>query len=445
MSANIMVVDGSSVSRELIARRLTESLPGTRVTACGTAAEAIALLEQERYSLITTSLMLPDADGLDLCRRVRQNKRHHYAPVIVISSDADQRLMLEGFKAGVSDYFDKSLGFKAFGAFIREFLHRHPALYGRILYVEDSRTAAAVTRTLLEQHGLEVVHTMTAEEALELLGDAHDKKQHGFDLVITDFHLKGEMTGGDLLYMLRARQHYSQQELPVLVITGNEDVSTQVEVFHAGANDFVIKPLIEEVVMARVRSLLLIKHQFDALEDQAADLERLASTDALTGVRNRRYLVEEGQRFLNGHDYPWVGIIDIDHFKRINDTYGHLVGDQVLIALGGALNRAFPDGLAARFGGEEFVILGHGKDMPQRAEAFRMEVEKLVPAEVSVTVSIGLASPDEHPGRDLNSMLGIADQALYGAKAAGRNQVHLTLIAGMVAPYATWLNGRAVS
>jgi len=255
--------------------------------------------------------------------------------------------------------------------------------------------------------------------------------------VITDFFLKGEMTGGDLLYVLRARQHYSQQELPVLVITGNDDVSTQVEVFRAGANDFVNKPLVEEVLMARVRSLLLIKHQFDAIRRQAADMERLATTDALTGVRNRRYLVDEGQGFLSRTPQGWAMIVDLDHFKRINDGFGHLIGDKVLMAMGDTLNRLFPDGLCARFGGEEFVVLLHGDGVPARAEALRAEVEKLKPAGVDVTLSLGLAPVAEHPGKDLNALLGIADQALYKAKAEGRNRVCLTHGDGSISPVAS--------
>jgi two-component system cell cycle response regulator len=281
-----------------------------------------------------------------------------------------------------------------------------------------------ITQQMMEQHGMEVTHVTSVEEAQSLLENAHAKRKKGFDLVITDFHLKGEMTGGDLLYILRVRLHYSPQALPVLVTTGNDEIHTQVEVFNAGANDFVIKPLVEEVVMARVRSLLLVKYQYDALLRQTVDMERIATTDALTGTRNRRYLVDEGQRFLSSAENGWVMIIDLDHFKLINDSNGHLMGDKVLMALGRVLLHRFSDALAARFGGEEFVVIAHGSEIPTRAEELRMAVEQLDPSGIEVTISIGLASIDDHPGGDLNTLIGYADEALYTAKEAGRNQVY---------------------
>jgi two-component system cell cycle response regulator len=425
MGNKIILVDGSSASREVLTRQLQAAMREIHVTSCASATKALELMEQERYSLITTALLLPDMDGLDFCRKIRSSKRHHYTPVIVVSSDADQRLLHEGFNAGVTDYFDKALGFMAFGEFIKSFLERNPNIYGRILYIEDSITAATVTRLMMEQHGMEVIHVTSVEEAMSLLELARNYQKRGFDLVITDFHLRGKMTGGDLLYFLRVRQHYSQQELPVLVTTGNEDTQTQVEVFHAGANDFVNKPLVEEIVMARVRSLLLVKYQYDTLHQQAADMKRIATTDALTGTRNRLYFGNEGEHFLTSAPEGWVMIIDLDHFKSINDSQGHLVGDQVLQALGKLLNQQFKDGLTARFGGEEFVVIAHGADMPERAEALRKAVEDLNPAGIEVRVSIGLTSVADHPGESLNTMLGFADKALYAAKNAGRNQIFI--------------------
>lgn len=423
MDQSILVVDGSAVSREVIKRRLLQAMPAARVVTCFCAEEALEQLARDRFSLITTALVLPDLDGLELCRRVRASKHQLFVPIIVISLNADWRLKREGFQAGVTDYFDKDRGFKAFGQFIKSFLERNPGLHGRVLYIEDSMTAAKLMTRMLERYGLEVEHVTSAEAALGLLENARLQQHDDFDLVITDFHLQGMMTGGDLLYSLRVREHYSQQQLPVLVTTSNANRHTQVEAFHAGANDFVNKPLVEEIVMARVRSLLLVKHQYNALRVQTEDMERLATTDSLTGLRNRRYLLEEGQRYLDEAKEGWVMIVDLDYFKRINDDKGHLVGDRVLMTLGDLLNYRFKACLAVRFGGEEFVVVADGTDMPQRAETLREAVAGLRPADVDVSVSIGLAAAAEHPDADLNALLGMADKALYTAKDTGRNRV----------------------
>jgi len=429
-----MVVDGSSVSRAILTRILRDALEDAVVQPCASGQEAIAQLAEGHYDLVTTALLLPDMDGLDLSRQVRRSTRHHYTPIVVVSGDADARLLREGFEAGVTDYFDKSLGYKAFGGFIKAFIQRHSGLVGRVLYVEDSRTDSVVTSRMLEKHGLQVVHTVSAELAVELLeeslaeseGDA--ESEDGFDILITDFFLKGRLTGGDLLYAIRARFHLSQQEFPVLVITGNEDQQKQVEVFHAGANDFVTKPMVEEILMARVRSLLLVKHQYDALKRQAETMRWVAATDSLTGVRSKRYLLDNGEAYLNdpGSQPVWAMLIDIDQFKQINDTLGHITGDHVLAALGELLNETFPEAVPVRFGGEEFCVL-----LPQvtraealaQAEGLRATVEGLHPADVAVTVSVGLAGTDEHPGLSLSRFLSLADKALYAAKEGGRNRV----------------------
>jgi len=434
----ILIVDGSTVSRQILSRILHAEINGIGVDTCKTGKEALQKLQQNNYDLITMALMLPDMDGMALCRDVRASKKQKYTPIIVVSGDADERLLQEGFKAGVTDYFDKSNGYKAFGDFIKSFLQRNASLVGHVLFIEDSKTAAAVICKILEKHGLKVTHTDSAEQAMSFLEKQHseEKTKDPFDLVITDFYLKGELTGGDLLYAIRTRFHYSQQELPVLVITGNDDQKTQVEVFHAGGNDFVTKPILEEVIMARIRLLLLIRHQFEALKQQAESMRWIASTDSLTGVRSKRYLVDNGEEFIqNSANQPvWAMLIDIDFFKKINDTLGHITGDHVLAELGTKLNQSFPMDMVVRFGGEEFSVLllnQSQEEALQKAETLRREIEKLKPANVDLTISIGLASMQDHPESKLTQILALADKALYHSKETGRNRVSINLPDGI--------------
>ena len=433
----ILVVDGSTVSRQILSRILQDEMTNVVVESCKNAVEAQKKLNNDHYDLITTALMLPDMDGLALCRKIRSSQPHRYTPVIVVSGDADERLLQEGFKAGVTDYFDKSNGYKAFGDFIKSFVLRNSNLVGHVLFIEDSKTAAAVICKIMDKHGLKITHVDSAEKAMELLKKDYDEKDSSnpFDLVITDFYLSGDLTGGDLLYAIRTRFHYSQQELPVLVITGNDDQDTQVEVFHAGGNDFVSKPILEEVIMARIRLLLTIRHQFEALKQQAESMRWIASTDSLTGVRSKRYLVDNGEEFIqnSANQTVWAMLIDIDLFKKINDTLGHITGDHVLAELGSKLNKSFPTDMVVRFGGEEFSILMKNKSPAEalkQAETLRKDIEKLKPADVELTISIGLASMEDHPDSNLTQILALADKALYHSKENGRNRVSYNLPEG---------------
>ena len=437
-TTRILIVDGSTVSREILSRILQSEITQVKVDNCKSGADAVQKLDKNHYDLITTALMLPDMDGLALCRNIRNSHTHKHTPVIVVSGDADERLLQEGFKAGVTDYFDKSNGYKAFGDFIKSFIQRNSSLVGHVLFIEDSKTAAAVICDILERHGLKVTHADSAEFALELLEKQHydENTEDPIDLVITDFYLQGDLTGGDLLYAIRTRFHYSQQELPVLVITGNDDQKTQIEVFHAGGNDFVTKPILEEVIIARIRLLLLIRHQFEALKQQAESIRWIAATDSLTGVRSKRYLVDNGEEFIqNTANQPvWAVIIDLDNFKEINNSLGHITGDHVLAELGSKLNQSFPEDMVVRFGGEEFSILMKNQNLKealQKTEKLRKEIEKLKPANVELTVSIGLASMQDHPDSSLTKILALADKALFQSKDTGRNRVSINTPEGI--------------
>lgn len=434
-SSRIMIVDGSAVSREIVARIFRAVIGGVEVTTCAGGKEALEHLSQYKYDLVTTALTLADLDGLELCQQLRALTEHHYTPVIIISSDIDDHLLKKGFAAGVTDYFDKSRGYPVFSKFIKTFCQLHTGMVGRVLYVEDSKTAATMARRIMERHGLKITHVTSAEEALALLKAQRPSGNVEFDIVITDFYLQDEMTGGDLLHAIRSMEHYSRQELPVLMITGSDDARTQVDAFHAGANDFVTKPLLEEVLMARIRSLLLVKQQHDALQRLANKMEQVATTDTLTGVRNRDYMLEKGEALRDdAKNQPfWAMIVDIDRFKQINDEQGSLVGDHILAGMGELLNHHFPDAMVVRFGGVEFAVLlpkVQRKEALRRAEAMRQAAEMLCVDNVRFTISIGIAGGEEHPEATLNVLLGLADKALHTSKTLGRNRVSLITAGG---------------
>jgi len=244
-----------------------EELPLAEITSCTTGEEALRHLRKHHYDLLATALVLPDIDGLALCRMSRQIASCHDLPVVV-SGDTDRRLLRDGLEAGVTGYFDKSNGYKAFGRFVSVFIQRNAGMVRHILFVEDSETSALVTNAMLEKYGFRVLRVKTAEDAISHLTTDKTDTRMPFDLVITDFFLQGKMNGGDLLYAIRVTLHLSQQVLPVLVLTSNTDEQTRTAVFHAGANGFASKPIMEEELLTHVRSLLP-KHGHNTLgQDQ---------------------------------------------------------------------------------------------------------------------------------------------------------------------------------
>jgi two-component system cell cycle response regulator len=418
----VLVVDGSRVSRSLIRVALASHSASTRVNVetVGSAVEALDRLSAEKFDLITSSLQLPDMYGLDLCRTVRSQPGYRYTPFIVVTAEPYERHMKEGFRAGVNDYYDKTRGMDEFMGFARGLVDRYAALSGKVLYVEDSNIEAALLAQMMEAQGLTVARAQTAEEALQMV-------DHSYDAVVTDFFLHGDLSGGDFLHALRCGKRMSEEQLPVLVITGSGNVAIQAEIFQAGANDFVVKPVVEEVFLSRLRSLLATRKRFTLLHQQSEELRRMASLDILTGVYNRRYLIERANRFLaDPANHPaWVVVLDLDHFKSINDQHGHAAGDRVLQSVGALFRGFFRAGdVIARSGGEEFVLLLRDREREEvlnEMEALRQRVEALNPEGLPLTASIGIAA---HVGQaDFELIQEHADRAMYRAKELGRNRV----------------------
>lgn len=248
----VLVVDGSKVVRQLISRVLQVELPDAEVVGCATGTEAHQLLERGVFDFITIALRLPDMDGLELARYVRESAPQIYVPIVVVSGDVDDRLHRRALGEHVTDYFDKSLGFQALAEFIRGYVRPESSAEGEVLYVEDSRVVALATRRMLEKYGLTVRHVISAEDALAWLETARAQGQVGADVVLTDVSLKGELTGGDLLERIRRDYGYGKGRLPVLVMTGDENPANQAALLRAGANDLVEKPIEEKLLVTKL-------------------------------------------------------------------------------------------------------------------------------------------------------------------------------------------------
>lgn len=195
-SPRVMVVDGSRLVRKLIGDMLVREVPGVRVIACAGLAEARDALAGGPVDLVTTSLDLPDGDGQQLARAVREAAGQAYVPVIVVSGNAQELLESRRFTDDVTDYFDKSHGHDALATFIRGYVQPQPIPGARVLYVEDSRVVALATKRMLERIGMLVEHTTSVEDALAWLEARREAGEGpGVDLVLTDVYLKGKLEG----------------------------------------------------------------------------------------------------------------------------------------------------------------------------------------------------------------------------------------------------------
>ena len=250
----VMVVDGSKMVRKMIADVLKRELPGVEVIGCATIAEARQALEAGAVHLVTTSLALPDGDGLEIARSVRETAGQAYVPVIVVAGNAQETLEARAFTEDVTDYFDKSLGHGALAAFIRGYVQPAPIEGARVLYVEDSRVVAVATKRMLERQGMQVLHVISAEDALEHLHRFLGRSDGdvGADLVLTDVYLKGLLSGRELLNQVRSVFRYGKRRLPVLVMTGDDNRDNQAALLREGANDLVLKPIEERLLVTKV-------------------------------------------------------------------------------------------------------------------------------------------------------------------------------------------------
>lgn len=249
----VMVVDGSRLVRKLIGDTLLRELPGTEVIGCGGLEEARAVLADGVVDLVTTALVLPDGDGLALARLVRETVGQAYVPVIVVSGNAQEALETRAFTEDITDYFDKSLGHGALAAFIRGYVQPAPIEGARVLYVEDSRVVAVATKRMLARQAMQVLHVPSVEEALEHLHKYRGRSDGdvGADLVLTDVYLKGALSGHDLLAQIRGAFGYGKRRLPVLVMTGDDNRDNQASLLRDGANDLVLKPIEERLLVTK--------------------------------------------------------------------------------------------------------------------------------------------------------------------------------------------------
>lgn len=294
-----------------------------------------------------------------------------------------------------------------------------------VLVVDDLNINLQIVGAILDREGYATTFATNGQQALSRMKNAQP------DLVLLDLMMP-EMDGFQVCENLLNNR--DRREIPIIFVTASQEQKHLLQAFDRGAVDYITKPFNPPELLARVKTHLELKHTRDELKKAVAELEKLATTDSLTGIANRRSLLLMGENeFLRARRYNRqlsVLMLDVDRFKQINDTYGHAVGDEALTAIANAIVSTLRKGDSfGRFGGEEFLAFlpETGLDAAvEVANRIRTTIAELSlfsgKKQVQMTISIGVTEYSENDEK-IDTVIQRSDKALYHAKHRGRNLV----------------------
>jgi len=419
---NALVVDASAEFRDK-AKNILESA-GFSVELAENGQQGLVLANASRFRLVCCSDDLPDIAGSEFCGQLRSINGYDFVAVLVLTENDTARTLKQALLAGATDIFSKHDG-KELETYIQRLAERETRhLSGRVLFIEDSRVLQTIIIDLLTDMGLDVDAYTFAEEAWEAFNSGD------YDLVITDIMLEGSMSGITLVRKIRRlREEYGN--VPIIATSGFDNISRKIELFHLGVNDFVSKPIVREELRQRVFNHITSYQNVRELRAQQNSLYSLAMLDQLTQLFNRHALREfAGKYFSEAYRFKRdlaMAVLDLDNFRVLNDEHGHIKGDQVLAELGNWLKRHVRDvDMVARWAGEEFVMLLPDCDAEGAAalmERMQKRLSRFKPANLDISLSVGVAELRHDQQDNLNSLFEMADRAMYQAKMAGRSCV----------------------
>jgi two-component system cell cycle response regulator len=451
MTARVLVVDDILSNVKLLEAKLTAEY--FEVVTAFNGLECLARIAEHTPDIVLLDVMMPGMDGFEVCRRIKSDPKTAHVPVVMVTALDQPSDRVAGLEAGADDFLTKPVDDAALFARVRSLvrlkmmtdelrmrettgqsmglldpaetlLDANPA--GRILVIEDRAESVAWFSSALEPHH-KVASADTFEEALVRV------KGGDYDLIVVSLGMRG-FDGLRLCSQLRSLPE--GRHVPILVVVSDGDRRKLTQALEMGVNDYLTRPVDKNELVARVRTQLRKKRYADRLRHNVQLSLEMAITDQLTGLHNRRYMSRHLDNLLasakkNSRPLAFV-IMDVDHFKQVNDTYGHDIGDEVLkeFAARIAANVRGID-LACRYGGEEFVVAMPDTDIAfacSIAERLRKSIETTpvaitrAPGKLGITISIGIARY-EGEADTAEALLHRADQALYRAKRAGRNRV----------------------
>lgn len=447
MTARILIVDDVPANTRLLETRLTADY--YQVNSSRDGFDALAVARAWQPDLILLDVVMPGMDGFECCRQLKDDPVTLHIPVIMVTALGELDERLRGLEVGADDFLTKPVDYDTLIARVRGLVRLKrlldewrargdtarslglttdrahiPSVAGaRALVVDDWDQNAQNIQDALAEDGVISAYARSGYDAVRLTTTIN------FDLLVVNLSLADE-DPLKLVSVLRAAD--TTHETPLLLVAEAGEKDRILRGFELGANDWLIQPLDPHELRARARNQIRRKFYQDRLRSDLGTALELALTDPLTGLYNQRYLrrhlsslMETGQ----GRQLA-VLMMDVDHFKSVNDRFGHLSGDMVLRRVAAILASCFRgEDIVARWGGEEFLIGMYS--MPAEAatrrltvalERLRAEKFESVHAELIVTFSAGIS---EFPGdgTDWTTLYRVADEALNRAKAAGRNQV----------------------
>lgn len=452
MTGLILVVDDVPANVKLLEAKLANEYYDVITAKDGY--ECIQQTKDKKPDLILLDVMMPGMDGFETCRQMKKDPEISHIPVVMVTALSDQSARVEGLEAGADDFVTKPINDTALFARVRSLvrikvlidelrlrdksgaqLGMSPEQFGtnfdvsgsNVMVIDDDVVQSKRTHDKLGGQGYKVKLFMDHKEGLE-----HAKTASELDLILISMQL-ADIDGLRLATQFKAIE--AVRHVPIIMMVDEEEQHIMLKGLDLGVNDYLLMPVDFNEMFARVKTQIRRKKYQEALKSNYQESVSMAVTDGLTKLYNRHYLdthlknlvrqAGETKRPLS------VVIMDMDHFKSVNDTFGHDVGDEVLKGLSEVIVRTIRSAdLAARYGGEEFVILMPETDNArgyEAAERMRRAVEnqpfRISHAQefLSKTVSIGYATmePDDTP----ETLLKRADLALYEAKHGGRNKV----------------------
>jgi two-component system cell cycle response regulator len=447
----VLIVDDIPTNVRLLEARLSAEY--FDVVTASSGAEALAICQAGEIDIILLDVMMPEMDGFEVCQRLKADRRTHHIPVLMITALDQPSDRVRGLEVGADDFLTKPVDDVQLMARVKS-LVRLKAL------TDELRARARTGQEIAIEEAMRVMDQISSEDGKILVIDIDGRQTErlrGYlgatnrvDVLSNPADAALAVSSGDyelaivsmslgdfdpLRVCSQMRTAELTRSLPIILIAEEDDRPRVVRGLDLGVNDFIMRPVERNELMARVRTQIR-RHRYAAeLRQSVTNTLALAVTDELTGLYNRRYfdrhlsiMLEKAQS--QERDMA-VMLIDMDFFKAVNDTHGHDIGDAVLREFADRLRRNIRGvDLACRFGGEEFVVLMPDTDFRQAqtvAERVRHAVaERAFEADgarpLGITVSVGV-SLNESDTDTPEVMLKRADVALYRAKREGRNRV----------------------